>query len=137
VSRARRIAAVLLVTYVLLVGCIVFWPGSDLNGRAIEWTTHAFARLVGPHRLSESAVEFAANVLLFIPLTFLGSMLKPGWWRWVLIAFGLTVGIEVLQMLVLPDRSATVRDVVANTIGGMLGACAGTAVARPSRGRRS
>jgi glycopeptide antibiotics resistance protein len=136
VSRGRRIAAVLLVTYVLLVGCIVFWPGSDLNGKAIEWTTHAFAR-VGAPRVSENLVEFAANVLLFVPLAFLGSMLKAGWWRWVLIAFGLTVGIEVLQMLVLPDRSATVRDVVANTVGGMLGASIGTAVGRPSRGRRS
>ena len=64
------------------------------------------------------------NVLLFAPLGLalgaVGIRASPS----VLTALGLSVGVELLQVLAVDGRDAALRDIVANTMGGMIGALA-------------
>jgi len=67
-------------------------------------------------------VDFLLNVLLFIPLG--AGLLLAGfsWRRTVVLAGILTCLIELLQMGVIAGRDASLGDVLANTLGGALGA---------------
>lgn len=69
-------------------------------------------------------VEASANIGLFVPLGALVLLWRTswGWWRATLFAFAVSVSIEVLQNVLRPERFATLGDVVANTIGGAIGA---------------
>jgi glycopeptide antibiotics resistance protein len=68
--------------------------------------------------------EFSANVLLFVPLGLLAMGLVPrlSWVRLALGAGALSVLIELAQTIYRPDRTGSLRDVVANTFGAVLGA---------------
>ena len=68
-------------------------------------------------------VEFGLNVLLFVPLSLLGAFVLDRWDGrfWFFAGLGGTVLIELVQGLVLPMRSASGSDVVANTSGALLG----------------
>jgi glycopeptide antibiotics resistance protein len=73
---------------------------------------------------SYRAVETAANVVLFMPLGALVLLWRRDW-TWVhatLVALAATSLIELLQQLLRPERFASLRDVVANTLGGAIGA---------------
>lgn len=69
-------------------------------------------------------IEFSANIVLFVPLGLLLLLIWPRarWWHATLFSAVTAGTIEILQELYRPERFATVRDVVANTIGGALGA---------------
>jgi VanZ family protein len=76
----------------------------------------------GLDELSESSVEMAANVLLFVPLAFLfaGAAARlPGLLVW-LICTAASAAVETAQ-LVLPGREPTVRDLVLNSAGAFIG----------------
>jgi glycopeptide antibiotics resistance protein len=120
----RRVALVLMVAYLLAVAWIVFWPSAGPSSSSIVWMSDLLGSLGAPAWMSAAVVEFVANVAMFLPLSFLGSFLIPtwGWKRWLLIGFCGSAVIELAQSVVLPDRSATVLDVVANTLGALLGA---------------
>ena len=110
--------------YVAVVAFIVFWPSSDVPSSSIQHI-HGWLQDVGaPAGVTAVRVEFGLNVLLFVPLSLLGSLLKPRWtWSsWVVVGYVATFSIELTQGLLLPDRSATMQDVVANTGGALMGA---------------
>lgn len=69
-------------------------------------------------------VEFTSNVTLFIPVGFIASLLLPrrAWWLVLLIGPLFSLAIEFAQQTFLPARYATVSDVVANSIGTLVGA---------------
>ena len=71
-------------------------------------------------------VEFALNVLLFVPLTALAALLWPRipTWGWILAGFATSSTLEWLQLTFLSERSSTSRDIIANTLGAALGAAA-------------
>lgn len=76
-----------------------------------------------PASFGYAELEFAANVLMFLPLgLFVGLLVRGRWW-WLALAFPplLSTGIELAQLLLLPERFADVSDVIANTLGGWLG----------------
>ncbi len=79
-----------------------------------------------------SRVEFVLNVVAFAPVPFLGAMLwdRPSWRDWTAGGFVASFLVEVTQALALNERSATHADVVANTLGALLGAFAGALVVR-------
>lgn len=88
--------------------------------KPVVWMADLFGLTVPQ---SYSAVESAANVVLFMPLGALVLLWRRDW-TWMhatLVALGTTVAIEVLQQLLRPERFASVRDVVANTLGGAIG----------------
>lgn len=64
------------------------------------------------------SLEFLLNILLFVPLGMvLGSLRRV---RLLPLAVALSVTVELLQFLY-PDRSPKVTDVIANSMGALLG----------------
>lgn len=120
----RRTASALMVAYLATVAWIVFWPSAGPATASVSWMTDLLLSVGAPAWVSAAVVEFLANVALFLPLTFLGSLLIHGWsWqRWLVIGFCASAVIELGQLVLLPDRSARVVDLVANTLGALLGA---------------
>lgn len=118
--------------YVLAMAAIAFWPvpvdsaaGPQLTATLAWLHAHGIPRFV-----NYQFVEFAANIIFFIPLGFfLGFGLHRFWLACVL---GLVASsmIELGQLLFLPNRYATITDVVANTLGTFLGAVIWLAVKR-------
>ncbi|WZH39013.1 MAG: VanZ family protein [Microbacterium enclense] len=83
-------------------------------------------------------VEFTANVAMFLPLGLLAIAWGGRWWHGVLMGALVSATIETVQLLFLPTRVADVRDVVANTLGAVIGvAIAGAVSRRRSRSQDS
>ncbi|TWX37370.1 VanZ family protein [Frigoribacterium sp. ACAM 257] len=82
-------------------------------------------------------VEFASNVIMFLPMGALVVLLLPRrfWWLGVLVGFAASWGIESYQSAYLDGRVSDVRDLVSNTLGATIGA-AFTALLLPRRRRR-
>ena len=120
----RRTASLLMALYLATVAWIVFWPSADPATASVSWMTDLLLSAGAPAWVSAAVVEFLANVALFLPLSFLGSLLIRGWsWqRWLVVGFCASAVIELGQLVLLPDRSARVVDLVANTLGALLGA---------------
>ena len=68
-------------------------------------------------------VETSANVVLFVPLGILVLLWFRSWslFAAVGVAFATTVTIELLQQALRPERFASLSDVVANTLGWLIG----------------
>ncbi|WP_375386200.1 VanZ family protein [uncultured Microbacterium sp.] len=79
-------------------------------------------------------IEFAANILMFVPLGFLLTLLLPKPWQGVLLAIALSIMAEVAQ-IVIPSRQASLRDVLANATGAAIGAALALLVVRRRRRR--
>ena len=73
--------------------------------------------------LVPARVEFVANVAILVPAAVLFAVLVPelNWRDWTTAGFLFAAAIELTQGLFLPQRSAMFSDVVANTLGAMLG----------------
>jgi len=122
--------------YLVAVGILVFQPTGDQASGSVTWVSHllrswhAASWLYGPVN-----VEWGLNVLMFVPLSLIGSAFRPGWtWRdWVGVGFVASGGIELVQLLLLPHRTASFADVVANTAGALIGALLAPYAARVFR----
>jgi glycopeptide antibiotics resistance protein len=116
----------------LLVACIAavllatMWPTPLDHGYAtsIDKFLSVLHRNGVPQWFGYNKLEFFANVVMFIPLGFLVTMLLPGkvWWLALVLCPALSVGIEFAQGALLSARFATVSDVIANSIGAVIGA---------------
>jgi hypothetical protein len=90
-------------------------------GELVRITTSAVQGVPGLAGVRQGWVEFVANILLFVPLGFLlTGLVRPAWWG-VVLALGLSVAAELVQVL-LPARLASPRDVLANALGAAIGA---------------
>jgi VanZ family protein len=129
---ARRVTTALFVVYLAGLARVTLWPtlgpddGFDVVRTVLAW--------LGSHGvpLSYSVTELLANIVLFVPFGLLVGLLtrfRP----WTVVALGLATsgGIELAQLLFLPDRVADVRDLVANTLGTAVGV--GILLARRAR----
>lgn len=125
----RRVTLWSTAVYVVLLALIAFWATSvdgsvhDLLADRLElWRSQG-----APEWLRYGAIEFAANVLLFVPLGVCMVVLLGArrWWLAIVSGGVLSVAIELTQLLFLPGRSASVRDVLANTAGTALGVTIG------------
>lgn len=124
-----RAARILLAAYLAFLAFVLLNPSADVPTSSVAWLSEMSTRLGVPAPLAEpSRVEFVANVLILMPLAFLGSALlpRPTWRDWTAYAFVLSGSVETVQALLFPARSATFKDVVANTSGALLGAVAFT-----------
>lgn len=76
-----------------------------------------------PEWFGYSKLEFTANIVMFVPLGLLIGMVLPQrhWWLGLLLAPAFSACIELTQALLLSQRSATIHDVVANSLGGWIG----------------
>ncbi|UJP08878.1 VanZ family protein [Microbacterium sp. KUDC0406] len=108
-----------LAAYLVAVGLIVLLPVSYSEIIAAIW--NGIRTDLGLTFFGAGWVEFTANVLMFLPLGFLLTLLFRHPWYGTLLALVLSAGVEVAQ-IVIPDRVASLRDIVANTLGAAIGA---------------
>lgn len=116
--RARWIWACL-GAYAGIIAVVVLTPIS--YSRVIQWTSD---RLAGTFRwdgFGSGWIEFAGNVLIFIPLGLLLTLLLPRPWLGVALALVISILVEVAQM-VIPSREPSLRDILANLLGASVGA---------------
>lgn len=66
-------------------------------------------------------IEFAANILMFVPLGFLFTLLLKNHWYGAVVGLLISAGAEAVQ-IVIPSRQASLRDILANSVGAALGA---------------
>lgn len=123
--RPHRVALWALPAYLGLLAAVALWPQpvdrpvAGLLRSTLRWLHHSGV----PGWVDYSLVESTANVLLFIPLGFLVTRLAGRGFWWLGTAAGLltSCAIEAAQFLFLPDRYPTAADVLANTLGALLG----------------
>jgi glycopeptide antibiotics resistance protein len=108
-----------LAVYALGVAAIVLLPVSyaGIVHAIADWLREA----VGLTGFGSGWIEFGANILMFVPLGFLLTLLFRHAWYGVGLALLLSVAAELAQ-IVIPSRQPTVRDIVANTAGAAIGA---------------
>ncbi|MHA7239324.1 VanZ family protein [Arthrobacter sp. TMS1-12-1] len=117
--------AALCVVWLLTVALIVLWP-TPVDRAGGEWLSRVLNDLHArglPGAITYRKVEFASNILMFVPFGLFWFILAPRGWRWAgpLAGFVLSFLIELTQFLLLPQRVATPSDVLANTLGAVLG----------------
>jgi glycopeptide antibiotics resistance protein len=121
----RRWAVGLFGAYLVALALIVFWPTPvDRDTRDYLVTLiDLLQRLGAPEWVRYTVIEFSANILLFVPAgLFLVILAGPRrWWLGPLAGFGASSAIELGQLVFLPDRFATVNDVIANSVGAIIG----------------
>jgi VanZ family protein len=127
---SRWSAGVLLTAYLVALALIAFWPEPVDRGavglldrieRYLPWATYG-------------RIEFSANVVLFVPLGWLLSILLSRT-RYLVLPIGLlaTIVIETVQGDLLSQRAFDISDILANTAGvciGMLLAALGERLTR-------
>jgi hypothetical protein len=113
----KRAARIALALYIVALTMIAIWPvpvdreaGPMLRaiGRVIPIVTYA-------------RIEFAANIVLFVPLGVLLALILSRRYLVVPISFVTTVAIESIQGIALALRTPSVMDVVANVTGACIG----------------
>lgn len=123
--RPHRVATWGLIAYFAVLAAVALWPQpvdrpvAGLLHSTLGWLHHRGV----PAWVDYSFAESAANVLLFIPLGFLVTRLAGRGFWWLGTAAGLlsSCAIEAAQFVFLPARYPTAADVLANTLGALLG----------------
>lgn len=133
--RAFRIA---LVVALIGAGALLVGKPADVGlqeaAETITAALHAAGVMVD---VRYGHVEAAANVLLFVPLGFLLTGATRSWWIGAVGGFALSAGAESLQFALLSSRQGTLRDLVCNTLGAVIGASAASFLIAASRRRTS
>lgn len=134
---SRRFLWTVWVLYLSSVALITLTPTTSGGSGPFAALLHWLAASPQLLWLLEPVMEFSANVVMFLPWGVLGVVLtRRPWWVVSAGGFVVTVVIELLQHLV-PGRVSDVRDVVANTFGGLLGAVLTVLVTRSALPRQS
>lgn len=125
-SRFRQgAAAVGLALYSVVVMFVTLSPAPlDRGyGRSVTRVLDVLHNHGIPEWFGYNTLEFSANILMFIPIGVLVTLLLPAraWWLAVLICPSFSVAIELTQAVALDARVATGRDVAANSFGALLG----------------
>jgi VanZ family protein len=134
----RRPAAVALSIYAALIMVIGFAPTPVDRGSIplIRSVLAALHRAGVPGWFDYRFIEFSANVALFVPFGILAALAagRRHVWLAVLGGVGVSLTIELGQWLLLPERFPSGLDVLANTIGTLIGAALGYTVLALNRG---
>ncbi len=110
--------------YLVTVGVIVWSPQPDSGTTGIIAVAARWLETFGlPFEPTYIVLEFVANIALFVPF----GMLALAAFRWTRVWSATAAGfftsclIEGVQLF-LPTRFSTVSDLVANTLGALIGA---------------
>jgi glycopeptide antibiotics resistance protein len=123
----RRLVVALLALYTGFVFVITLtprMPGTGFVARFVGWTLqelHERRLLLSVDYLD---VEFAGNILMFVPLGVLAALLigRHQWWLLLVSGTALSGFIELCQLLFLPGRFPELRDILSNSLGFLIGA---------------
>lgn len=123
----RRWALAGLIAYAATAGLVLLLPVSysAIVNAIGDW----LATELGLDWFGSGWVEFVGNIILFAPLGALLTLLIGRLWPSVSTAVLFSAGVELIQFLV-PLREPTLRDVLSNSIGALLGAGVGWALTR-------
>jgi glycopeptide antibiotics resistance protein len=114
---------VLLLAYLAVALIMTLGPASIPGDRRLDLIPFRELQPRGFDHWS-AAAEMTGNVVLFIPLAFLGMIRYPSLrslLRVVSLAFGLSLFLEASQFIIRVGREASVTDVVLNTLGSVMG----------------
>jgi glycopeptide antibiotics resistance protein len=119
-----RLARWLLGGYVAAMLAVVFQPLPHAAVGSVNLGFRLVQKLGLDVVITPTMVEFVWNVALFVPLTFLGSVIdrRVTWEQWFGVGLAVSGTIEYVQLMFLPGRSASLLDLASNTLGGLLGA---------------
>lgn len=120
-ARSFRRIATIGCLYFAALALLLFWPTRVTRPFGPEL---AAVRSAVPY--GDTLLEIAANVVVFMPLGALSAWLLPRGRRWLGIVAGVLVSCaaELIQATMLPDRVASWRDVLANSLGVIAGLAA-------------
>jgi glycopeptide antibiotics resistance protein len=121
----RRHAKVLLAIYAVFLAFALLFPTSDVQSGMVSWLGRMLTDVGVPDRLvGQTRLEFVMNAVIIAPVPFLGAVLLPRYtWRdWTACGFAGALLVELCQGLFLTGRNASYADVVANTLGALVGA---------------
>ena len=123
----KPLALIALVSYLIVLITTSLWP-KPVDGEGLLATiTREVLRFTSSYDslkwIQYNQLEAIANVLLYVPL---GIFLVMFWpkakiWLLALIPALISLLVEGSQRLFLPDRYATLNDVISNALGGVLG----------------
>lgn len=123
----RWVLRVLFVVYLVALGFVVLWP-THVDDNAAGGFVDALVqrgREQGwlPAWFTYAVLEWVSNVIMFLPFGFLLFLLLPKNLRSLVLLCGFltTCGIEFVQLL-MPERTSSWLDIVANTCGTVFGA---------------
>ena len=138
--RARTTVQLALAAWVVLLAVVLLAPSTAGPDWLILTVADGLGRTgLAPALVSPRRIEFTLNVAAFVPLSLLGTMLwpRPTWRDWTAAGFAASFVVEVAQAIVLDARAATHSDVVANTLGTLVGALIGWRLVASGGGRGS
>ena len=133
VLRHRRILQIITVCYLGVVGWITLGP-QPLDERGVgilRGVLRVLARSDLTRWITYGVVEFTANIAMFVPVGLLFLLLagRRHWWLALAGGVALTCAIEFTQLF-LPGRFSDVRDILANSLGALLGVIVGLMLRR-------
>lgn len=117
--RRRRWVLICLAAYATTVALVVLLPISYAT--IVQAIAGWLDTTLGVGGFGAGWIEFIANVVMFLPLGLLLTLLFRRPWFGVLLALALSVAAELAQ-LVIPSRQPSLRDILANALGAALGA---------------
>lgn len=117
-ERRRRLAVAGLLAYAAAAVAVLVSPVSP--GAIVEALGSWMREDLGLVRFGQGWIEFVANIVLFLPLGVLLTLLLGRAWIALVLAVTLSVAVELVQF-VLPARLPSVRDVLANSFGAAAG----------------
>ena len=122
---SRRLPLILLAVTTLSILAVTLWPNPDSgDGRPLARVIVEWLHTAGmPTVITFEAVEFSANIVMFVPFGLFLALSLPRWmWPWtIVLGLAFTLLIEVVQSIFLPERFASVSDLIANTAGALIG----------------
>ncbi len=124
-----------LIAYAVVVAVVLLTPVSYgvITNALGDWLRD----VLGVDWFGSGWIEFGANILMFVPLGFLLTLLLRHHWYGVALALVISAGAEIVQ-IVIPSRQPSLRDILANTLGAAIGAALAWALVlrRTERRRR-
>ncbi|GAA4139024.1 VanZ family protein [Leifsonia shinshuensis] len=131
--RIRTRATIGLLAYTVFVAAVGLWPTPvDRPFHPLLFRLLGTLAVVGIRPLDAyDVIEFTANIAFFVPPALLLVLIagRRRWWIAPLAGLLASVAIELTQHFFLPARFGTVQDVIANTLGAVIGTGIGVLVA--------
>ena len=122
--RRRPVLPAVTVAYLAVVAWITLnpAPGNPAGNPLLRSLLRAVSAVPGLGWVDYTVAEFSANVLMFVPMGLLFTLLLGRWRWWLAVAIGVvaTLVIEFVQRF-LPARVSDPRDLLANTLGTLIG----------------
>lgn len=114
-----------LLVYSALLGVALLAPTSGTQSEMAAWVVDLGTSVgFSPETATQARAEFLCNAAILAPVSALGSLVwtSTTWRDWTAYAFVIAGSVELVQGLLLPNRTASYIDIVANTLGGLVGA---------------